>query len=129
MGLRIAEGIDRQALTAATGLSLSAARLGALEADGWITVTPERVALTPQGRLLADRIAALTQGDRGRAIVTYCHPDCWGSWNLGKRLVTLGYRKVHWFPQGIDGWQDGHDTAVSRPDPSWAARPKATAGQ
>lgn len=56
MGLRIVEGIDRQALTAATGLSLSHARLGALDADGWVTVTPERVALTAQGRLLADRI-------------------------------------------------------------------------
>ncbi|WP_342153473.1 rhodanese-like domain-containing protein [Methylorubrum sp. SB2] len=78
---------------------------------------------------LKARVADLTGGDLERPIVTYCHSDCWGSWNLGKRLVALGYRKVHWFPQGIEGWQDGHDTAVSRPDARWAARPKSTVGQ
>lgn len=56
MGLRIAEGIDRAALTATTGLSLDTARISQLASDGWITMTPDRVALTPQGRLLADRI-------------------------------------------------------------------------
>lgn len=56
MGLRIAEGIDRAALTAATGLSLDHGRISRLASDGWIAVTPERVALTAQGRLLADRI-------------------------------------------------------------------------
>ena len=56
MGLRIAEGIDRAALSEATGLSLDENRLGQLASDGWITVTPERVALTASGRLLADRI-------------------------------------------------------------------------
>ncbi|GLS42599.1 rhodanese-like domain-containing protein [Methylobacterium brachythecii] len=75
------------------------------------------------------RVADLTGGDLDRPVVTYCHPDCWGSWNLGKRLVELGYRQVHWFPEGIDGWQDGHDTAVSRPDKQWTARQPATAGQ
>ena len=56
MGLRIAEGLDRASLTAATGLTLDSRRLGELEADGWITVTAARVALTAPGRLLADRI-------------------------------------------------------------------------
>ncbi|MEN0653366.1 MULTISPECIES: radical SAM family heme chaperone HemW [Hyphobacterium] len=56
MGLRIAEGIDRAALTAATRLALDAVRLETLAGDGWITVTLDRVMLTAQGRLLADRI-------------------------------------------------------------------------
>lgn len=56
MGLRIAEGVDRAALTRATGLALDERRLGELAGDGWITVTPDRVMLTAQGRLLADRI-------------------------------------------------------------------------
>jgi PQQ-dependent catabolism-associated CXXCW motif protein len=77
---------------------------------------------------LANRIAALTQGDRGRAIVTYCHPDCWGSWNLGKRLVGLGYRNVHWYPEGIEGWQERHDTAALRPDDTWTRRAGHSAG-
>lgn len=56
MGLRIAEGIDRAALAEATGLSFDENRLGQLASDGWITVTPGRIALTAKGRLLADRI-------------------------------------------------------------------------
>lgn len=56
MGLRIAEGIDRAALTNATGLSLDPKRIRQLASDGWIMVTPDRVMLTAQGRLLADRI-------------------------------------------------------------------------
>lgn len=67
------------------------------------------------------RVAALTGGDRTKAIVTFCHPDCWGSWNAAKRLVGKGYTAVHWFPDGIEGWQDRHDTAVIRADPAWAA--------
>ncbi|KQP31316.1 rhodanese [Methylobacterium sp. Leaf104] len=82
----------------------------------------------PDRAALADRVAALTQGDRGRAIVTYCHPDCWGSWNLGKRLVGLGYRAVHWYPDGIEGWQERHDTAAIRPDETWTGRAKDGAG-
>ncbi len=78
---------------------------------------------------LKARVEALTGGDQDRTIVTYCHPDCWGSWNLGKRLVALGYRQVFWFPEGIDGWQDGHDTVVTRQDSQWASRPKAAVGQ
>ncbi|HAQ35026.1 MAG: coproporphyrinogen III oxidase [Maricaulis sp.] len=56
MGLRISEGIDRAALEDATGLALNSARIASLAQDRWINVTPRHVALTPQGRLLADRI-------------------------------------------------------------------------
>ncbi|WP_082508082.1 rhodanese-like domain-containing protein [Methylobacterium sp. Leaf113] len=77
---------------------------------------------------LAERIETLTRGDRTRPVVTYCHPDCWGSWNLGKRLVTLGYRSVHWFPAGIEGWQERHDTGAIRPDAAWTRALKTGGG-
>ena len=78
---------------------------------------------------LTARVAELAGGDLDRPVITYCHPNCWGSWNLGKRLLAMGYRHVYWFPEGIDAWQDGHDTAVSRPDARWSARRATTFGR
>ena len=65
------------------------------------------------------RAATLTNGKPSTPIVTFCHPDCWASWNAAKRLVELGYTNVYWFPGGMESWQDGHDTAVVRPDAAW----------
>lgn len=67
------------------------------------------------------RIAALTGGDAARAVVTFCHPECWGSWNAAKRLVGLGYAKVYWYPEGIEGWQIEHELTAVKADPVWAA--------
>jgi PQQ-dependent catabolism-associated CXXCW motif protein len=73
--------------------------------------------------LMARRIAELTGGDRARPIVVFCRPRCWGSWNAGKRLVTLGYTRVNWFPAGINAWQETHETAVVKPDTVWSGGP------
>lgn len=73
------------------------------------------------------RIAALTGGDKARPVVTFCRPECWGSWNAGKRLVWQGYSRIHWFPEGVEGWQDRHGTTPIKADPDWEARPKADA--
>lgn len=70
--------------------------------------------------LFLKRVADLTGGDKGRAIVTFCHPECWGSWNAAKRLVLQGYGRVHWFPDGIEGWQERHPTTVIPEDAAWA---------
>jgi len=67
------------------------------------------------------RIGELTRGDKTKPIVVFCRPDCWGSWNAGKRLVTRGYTGVRWFPAGIVGWQDKHATAEVEPDAGWSA--------
>ncbi|NEU13206.1 rhodanese [Methylobacterium sp. BTF04] len=72
--------------------------------------------------LFLERVAELTGGDKAKPIVTFCHPDCWGSWNAGKRLVQQGYSRVHWFPTGIEGWQDRHETAVVKEDAAWSQR-------
>ncbi len=67
------------------------------------------------------RIAELTGADAGRAVVTFCHPECWGSWNAAKRLVGLGYAHVYWYPEGMEGWQADHEVAAVKADPVWAA--------
>lgn len=71
-------------------------------------------------RAFAVRVAALAGGDLSRPVVTFCHPECWGSWNAGKRLVALGYRRVYWFPEGVEGWQAERDVATVKADPVWA---------
>ncbi|WP_132251029.1 rhodanese-like domain-containing protein [Methylobacterium segetis] len=71
------------------------------------------------------RVEDLTGGDRGKPVVTFCHPECWGSWNAAKRLVAKGYTRIYWLPEGVEGWQERHDTSVVRQDPAWAARSTA----
>ncbi len=46
----------------------------------------------------------LTAGDHSRALVFYCQMDCWMSWNAAKRAIALGYARVHWYPDGTEGW-------------------------
>jgi PQQ-dependent catabolism-associated CXXCW motif protein len=54
---------------------------------------------------LRDGLGRVTQGDQARWLVFYCQKNCWMSWNAAKRALTMGYRKVAWFPDGTDGWQ------------------------
>jgi PQQ-dependent catabolism-associated CXXCW motif protein len=59
------------------------------------------------------RLQALTGGDLAKPIVVFCHPNCWGSWNAAKRAIQYGYTAVHWYPDGVEGWQDaGQPTSV-----------------
>lgn len=67
------------------------------------------------------RMAALTGGESAKPIVMFCHPDCWGSYNAAKRLIGLGYTHVYWYPDGMEGWQNAHDTRVIKPDRAWIA--------
>jgi PQQ-dependent catabolism-associated CXXCW motif protein len=71
--------------------------------------------------LFYERVAQLTGGDKAKPIVVFCHVECWGSWNAGKRLVEKGYTAVHWFPLGVEGWQDMHETRNLTEDPAWKA--------
>lgn len=77
----------------------------------------------PEARVqaLLQRMAALAGGDKATPIVAFCKPRCWGSWNVGKRLVGAGYTAVHWFPAGVQGWQEQHETTSIEADPAWAA--------
>lgn len=87
----------------------------------WLPGAGEAPLKPAQEEVFLARVAALTGGDKGRPVVTFCRPECWGSWNAGKRLVAAGYTRVHWFPLGVEGWQDDHDTAAVKPDPQWVA--------
>ncbi|MDR3530507.1 MAG: PQQ-dependent catabolism-associated CXXCW motif protein [Rhodopila sp.] len=49
-------------------------------------------------------LEGVTAGDRGRLIVFYCKAECWMSWNAAKRALALGYPRVAWYPDGMDGW-------------------------
>jgi PQQ-dependent catabolism-associated CXXCW motif protein len=55
----------------------------------------------------AAQLAEETDKDFDRPIVIYCHERCWLSWNAAKRAIGYGYRNVHWFPEGIEGWRAG----------------------
>lgn len=52
------------------------------------------------------RLRELTGDDRGRMLVFYCRADCWASWNAAKRAIAEGYKRVHWYPDGVEAWQD-----------------------
>ena len=85
-------------------------------------LAPERAAL------LLEQVGELTGGDRARRIVVFCRPECWGSWNAGKRLVREGYTGVAWFPGGLDAWEAAHPTAPVDAMPGWGAAEKPAAG-
>ena len=70
-------------------------------------------------RRLGERVAALTGGDKDKPVIVFCHPRCWGSWNVAKRLVKLGYAEVFWFPEGVEGWQEKFSTAPVEEDAAW----------
>ena len=58
----------------------------------------------------------------------YCHEKCWLSWNAAKRAVAYGYRRVYWFPDGIEGWSAARrPTAFAEPlaPPAEPAAPAA----
>lgn len=72
-----------------------------------------------RAELLLREVAALTGGDKAKPIVVFCKPDCWASWNVGRRLVLAGYTGVAWFPGGVDAWQEGHPTAPVEAAAGW----------
>lgn len=73
------------------------------------------------GDAFKTRVTALTGGDLNKPVVTFCHPDCWGSYNAAKRLVGLGYKHVYWYREGLEGWQTDNDTKSVKPDEKWVA--------
>ncbi|HET9068061.1 MAG TPA: PQQ-dependent catabolism-associated CXXCW motif protein [Amaricoccus sp.] len=83
-------------------------------------LAPDRAAL-----FLA-QAAELTGGDPSRQVVVFCQPDCWASWNAGRRLVLAGYTAVAWFPAGVPAWQEAHPTAPVDTMPGWG--PPANSG-
>jgi PQQ-dependent catabolism-associated CXXCW motif protein len=66
--------------------------------------------------LFRERLALGTGRDFTHRLVIYCHQNCWLSWNAAKRALSYGYRRVYWFPDGMEGWRAaGLPTAVAEP--------------
>lgn len=58
----------------------------------------------------------LTSGRLDEPLVIYCHHGCWLSWNAAKRAIGYGFRRVYWFPEGIEGWRAaGLMTVITAP--------------
>ena len=74
-------------------------------------------------KLYRQRLAEATSHDLGQPVVVYCHERCWLSWNAAKRAIRYGYRKVYWFPDGIEGWRAaGFETVTAEAPTSSSAR-------
>ncbi|MGH6710238.1 MAG: rhodanese-like domain-containing protein [Bradyrhizobium sp.] len=71
----------------------------------WIPGAGSGVISATMEQYFRDRLGELTGLDRDRMIVFYCRPDCWASWNAAKRAIAMGYRRVGWFPGGVEAWQ------------------------
>ncbi len=73
----------------------------------------------------ARALAVLTGGRSDRPLVFLCDRDCPFSRRAAVRAVReLGYRRVHWYPEGVDGWREaGRPLVRVRPfDPAAADR-------
>ncbi len=69
-------------------------------------------------RYFAQSLRTVTAGDVRRAMVFYCKPDCWMSWNAARRALSLGYTRVDWYPDGAAGWkQAGYPLERREPMP------------
>lgn len=113
----VAEGDKKPASMAATALWMPAHR--SIPGGVWLPGAGSGSSGGAFVEAFKARVAALTGSDRARPIVAFCHPECWGSWNAAKRLVGLGYTKVFWYPEGMEGWQAQHDTTIVKADPQW----------
>jgi PQQ-dependent catabolism-associated CXXCW motif protein len=61
-------------------------------------------------------LATATGRDQARMLVFYCLRDCWMGWNAAKRAISMGYRRVAWYPDGTDGWEEAK-LPLERRDP------------
>ncbi len=65
MGLRLSDGLDRARLREHLGVDFDGDALAALEADGLLRISPERLTATSRGRLVTDQLAlTLTEAMR-----------------------------------------------------------------
>lgn len=65
---------------------------------GYDALAPETLAYLLAG------LEEATLGDLAGPVVVFCQRDCWMSWNAAKRAAEHGYRRVFWYPEGVDGW-------------------------
>lgn len=72
---------------------------------------------------LRDALADVTGGDPTIPVIFFCERDCWMSWNAARRARReLGFGRVHWYPDGTDGWREAGRPLVVREPFEVAAR-------
>lgn len=63
-------------------------------------------------------VARASHGNKAALLVVYCQADCWMSWNAAKRVLSLGYSNVAWYPEGTDGWERANlPLSEAQPEP------------
>lgn len=88
----------------------------AIPGAAWIPNVGEPVINENLDEFFRTQLVQGTDEDYDRVVIVYCHELCWLSWNAAKRAISYGYRNVHWFPDGIEGWQAaGYKTEIARP--------------
>lgn len=70
----------------------------------WLPNTGFQALSTEEDAYLRAGLEQATQGDLDWPIVIFCRAECWMSWNVAKRALEFGYRKVIWYPDGPEGW-------------------------
>ena len=40
------------------------------------------------------------------------------SWNAAKRILSMGFTNVAWYPDGTDGWTEKYFLADAQPEPT-----------
>lgn len=67
---------------------------------------------------LKDSLSALTQNDKNTPLLFFCRRECWMSWNAAKRVLSYGYTRIYWYPDGVEGWGEaGFPMEVTQPRP------------
>lgn len=72
----------------------------------WLPNTGYEALAEESSQYLRDGLETVTGGDMAAPVVVFCKRECWMSWNVGKRAMELGYSRVFWYPDGVDGWAE-----------------------
>ncbi|VTZ28047.1 exported hypothetical protein [Methylocella tundrae] len=68
-----------------------------------------------QSHAFLRRLETLSNDDPGQPMVFYGEAKDPASRNAAERAVSLGYRSVFWYPDGIEGWRGaGHALAAPK---------------
>ncbi|ABN76349.1 PQQ-dependent catabolism-associated CXXCW motif protein [Cereibacter sphaeroides] len=84
----------------------------------WLPNTGYKALAEPDAAYLRQGLERATAGDPAADVVVFCKRECWMSWNVAKRAMEWGYSGIHWFPGGVEAWQDlGGDLEEVQPAP------------
>ncbi|MGE4408164.1 PQQ-dependent catabolism-associated CXXCW motif protein [Pseudomonas sp.] len=84
----------------------------------WLANTGDGTLQPEWANHFSESLARITQGSSDRPLVFYCRSDCWLGWNATRRARALGYTKLYWYRDGVDGWeQAGLPLNPATPEP------------